>query len=140
MNPGFYKINLNGGLMFAPNFVCTSNFQLSKDDPDINDMEVTDGWKWFNSDSDAYTFFNITPENQPWEVSCMQAKIALNNAGLLDQVETYISTASKNTQLAWELASTFNRNSVLLKELASQLNLTETDIDNLFIAAKEIKV
>ena len=140
MSAGFYKINANGGLMYAPNYVYNANFHLTKDDENLADMEEVNGWKWFDSDSDAYTYFKITPESQPWSVTPLQAKIALNNAGLLDQIEAYIETADKNTQLAWKLASEFRRDSVLLQGIATQLNMTSTDLDNLFAAAKEIEV
>jgi len=140
MNPGFYKINSNGGLMYAPNYVYNANFHLTKEDENKETMEETDGWKWFNTDCDAYTYFKITPESNPWSATPLQAKIALNNAGILDQIETYLATEDKNTQLAWQSASEFRRDSVLLKTIAGKLNLSNEDLENLFIAAKEITV
>ncbi len=137
---GFYKINANGGLMYAPNFVYNKNFQLNKDDPDKEAMAEVDGWKWFDTDSNAYTYFQITPESNPWEVTPLQAKLALHGAGLLESIEAYVKTADKSVQIAWEYASSFNRTSPLLLTLASGLGLTETQLDDLFTAARQIKV
>ena len=84
MSAGFYKVNLlDAGLMYAPNFVYGPGVNLNKTDEDKESMEVTEGWKWFDSDSEAYSFFGITPESQPWSVTPLQAKITLHNAGLL---------------------------------------------------------
>ena len=137
---GFYKINTNGGLMYAPNFVYNKDFQLSKEDSDKETMIETDGWKWFNTDSDAYTYFQIAPESNPWEVTPLQAKLALHGAGLLESIEAYVKTADKSIQIAWEYASSFNRTSPLLLSLAGGLGLTEAQLDDLFEAARQIKV
>lgn len=140
MSEGFYKINTNGGLMYAPNFVYGPGFTLHRDDPNNVNMAEIDGWKWFDRDSDAYTYFQVTPDSNPWEVTPLQAKLALYEAGLLDSIEAFVKTADKSTQIAWEYASSFNRTSPLLLTLAQGLGLTEPQLDELFDAASKIKV
>ena len=141
MSAGFYKVNLlEAGLMYAPNFVYGPGVNLNKNDDGKETMDVTEGWKWFDSDSDAYSFFGITPESQPWSVTPLQAKIALHNAGLLPTIEAYMETADVPTMLAWQTASEFRRDSNMLKAIAAVLNLTDAQIDDLFIAAKTVEV
>lgn len=141
MSAGFYKLNMvSGGLLYAPNYVMGPGFSLSKEDENLTDMEETNGWKWFETDSEAYNYFEITPESQPWTITPLQAKTALYNAGLLESVEAYMETADTPTKLAWNAAQEFSRTSSMLISIGDLLGLSETEIDNLFLAAKEIEV
>lgn len=54
---GFYK--LDGELLYGPNFVLNANYELRKENHDQYIYPV-DGWYWFDNESDAYNFFNIT--------------------------------------------------------------------------------
>jgi hypothetical protein len=141
MSAGFYKVNLvDAGLMYAPNFVHGPGFSLSKNDENKDTMESIEGWKWFNSDSEAYAYYNITPEEQPWSVTPLQAKTALEDAGLLETIESYMITADKKTKIAWDNTSEFRRDSVLLASISQALGLTDAQVDALFEAAKEVEV
>lgn len=73
-------------------------------------------------------------------VSRFQGKAALDDAGLLDQVEDYMAgdDVSRFTRLAWEEAS-FRRGSKMVNDIGSELGLSEEKIDELFLAAKEIE-
>lgn len=64
MNPGFYKINEDeGGLHYAPNFVYNAAFgKLTKEKHGKKDMEMVDGWKWFDSEEEACAYFG-TPNS-----------------------------------------------------------------------------
>ncbi len=58
---GFYK-NDNGTLLYGPNFVMNSNYELRKESKDDHTYPV-DGWYWFDSQTEACEFFGIvTPE------------------------------------------------------------------------------
>ena len=72
-------------------------------------------------------------------VSRFQAKAALDDAGLLDQVEAYMSgeDVPRRVKLAWQEAG-FRRGSKMITVIGSELGLTEEQIDGLFIAAQEI--
>jgi len=71
----------------------------------------------------------------PSVVSMRQARLALLQSGLLDSVETFMLSAPAATKIEWEYATEVNRNYGLVLALAAQLNLSEEDIDNLFITA-----
>jgi len=71
-------------------------------------------------------------------VTPRQARLALNAAGLLDQVEATISAADKPTQLTWEYAVEFRRDDPLINGLGAQLGLTDAQIDALFVTASTL--
>jgi hypothetical protein len=56
---GFYKLNEDNELMCAPNFVCTPDYELYKEQHETYTYPV-DGWSWFNSEQEAADFFGIT--------------------------------------------------------------------------------
>jgi hypothetical protein len=49
---GFYK--LDGEMLFGPNFVLNSNYELHREDHSTYTYPV-DGWTWFDSEEEAYT-------------------------------------------------------------------------------------
>ena len=72
-------------------------------------------------------------------VSRFQAKAALDDAGLLDAIEDYMSgdNVSRRVKLAWQEAS-FSRGSKMVQDVAGAFDLTTEQLDDLFIAAQEI--
>jgi hypothetical protein len=91
--------------------------------------------------------FDVSPPPEPARrVSRLQAKGALLQMGLLDQVETLMAGMDQMTRLAWQEASTFDRASPLLNGLAPYLSwpdgsaLTGADLDQLFLLAETIEV
>ena len=72
-------------------------------------------------------------------VSRFQAKAALDDAGLLDQVEAYMQgdDVPRRVKLAWQEAG-FRRGSKMIADIGAELGLTEEQIDGLFLAAQEI--
>ena len=72
-------------------------------------------------------------------VSRFQAKAALDDAGLLDQVEDYMAgdDVPRRVKLAWQEAQ-FKRGSKMVNDLAGEFDLSEEKLDELFLAAKEI--
>jgi hypothetical protein len=79
-------------------------------------------------------------------VSRFQAKAALLQMGLLDQVEALMAGMDAMTLLAWTEAVEFRRSSPLLNSLVPYLTwpdgkpLTEPDLDDLFNLAQTIEV
>lgn len=72
----------------------------------------------------------------PAKVSRFQARRALKDAGVFDQVESSIAQADEFTQDAWADAQEFRRDSELIATLGASLDL---DLDELFIAAAKIQ-
>lgn len=88
----------------------------------------------------AVTFREIVPPAPfvPQVVSRMQAKLALAQAGLLDQVEANMATKPKAVQIYWSDVSEIHRDHPILTAAANDLGLTQQQIDQLFISAKQI--
>lgn len=91
--------------------------------------------------------YDVTPPVEAEKVvTRLQAKAALLRMGLLDQVEALMGGMDAMTQLAWREAISFDRSSPLLNALAPYLSwpdgtdLSESDIDQLFILAQTIEV
>lgn len=79
------------------------------------------------------------PAPVPASVSRFQAKAALAQAGLLDEVEAIIAQADATTKLAWSDALQFERASPTIASLSAALNLTSAQVDDLFRQAATIR-
>ena len=76
----------------------------------------------------------------PQQVTAFQARAALYNAGLLATVEAAVAASTDEVlKLAWAHALHFDRNSPTIAAMAATLGLSDTDVDNLFIAASQIE-
>lgn len=62
-----------------------------------------------------------------------QARLALLDAGLLDEVEAAITTPSD--RIWWDYSTTVERNHPLVDVVLTALGKTETEIDTMFIEA-----
>jgi len=95
--------------------------RINYDDPEIADpptpTSVYKGGKWV--------------EWVPTTVTPLQARRALRQAGLIDQVNA-AAAATPETKDAWEFASSVERNSVFVATLAGALGLTDDQVDDLF--------
>ena len=74
----------------------------------------------------------------PRSVSPLQARRALLAAGLLSQVQTAVAGADQETQLAWEFATSVDRDSAVVASLAAALGLSPAQLDALFTSAAAI--
>lgn len=75
------------------------------------------------------------PTPVPQAVSMRQASIALELAGLLDDVEAIVATLPRIYQIEWLRASTVQRNNPLVEMVRQQQGMTSEQIDTLFITA-----
>lgn len=71
----------------------------------------------------------------PQSVTMRQARLALLAVGLLPAVTAAIAAAGDAAQIEWEYANEVLRASGLVPAMATALGMTETQIDELFIAA-----
>lgn len=74
----------------------------------------------------------------PQVITIRQAKLVLLSAGLLDDVDVAVSQAPRSTQIEWEYATEVNRTWPTLLALQSILNLSDSEIDNLFIEGSKL--
>lgn len=71
----------------------------------------------------------------PRAVTMRQARLALLNAGLLDDVNAAIAAAGTAEQIEWEYAQEVSRSHGLVPTMATQLGMTSGQLDALFVAA-----
>lgn len=85
---------------------------------------------------------NAPPPAAPSVVSMRQARLALLGAGLLSQVDTALDQMDEPNRSAamieWEYATELRRDHPLVASLSAALELTEQQIDDLFMAAGSI--
>lgn len=91
-----------------------------------------------------YTAEELEARVNQWRqsASCtpFQGKAALFQAGLLDDVEALIADAETDTltKLAWANAVEWKRVSPMITSLATSLEMTDAQVDDLFRAAAQI--
>ena len=107
----------------------------SRDKP--SDAEITDEAERLQAASSAK---RERERLDAMTASRFQAKAAMDDAGLLDQVEDYMAgdDVPRRVKLAWEEAS-FRRGSKMVNDIGAELGLSESEIDELFKVAREIE-
>lgn len=73
----------------------------------------------------------------PTSISMRQGKLHLLSLDLLDSMEAIIST-NRSWQIEWEYSSEVLRTSPLIEILKVNLQLTDDQVDNMFIAASKL--
>lgn len=73
----------------------------------------------------------------PQSITARQTRLVLLSLGLLDDVDALVA-ADRAYQITWEYATEIERNNPILIALATQLNMTDVQIDNLFIAGAKL--
>lgn len=99
------------------------------------------GWLW-NKERGFYSL-DIIPQEPinpvPQMVSMRQARLALLEVGLLDNVEQIINLLPEplksKARIEWEYATEVRRDWPTLIQIAGHLNLTSEYVDDLFILA-----
>jgi len=134
----FYKRN-GEELLVAPNFVHAPDYSLTAGTKDEHTYPV-DGWYWFDTLDAAMDGMRTVTDVQ--SVSMRQARLALHAAGLLTSVDAAIAAMPEPdktaAQITWEFAQTVDRGFGMVPQLAAALGMTETQIDDLFIAAAQL--
>lgn len=79
---------------------------------------------------------------QPLQVTRFQARAALAQAGLFDAVDAMMQDTQTPiiTRLEWQDKQTFKRDSATVQWAATQLGLTSSQVDALFLAASQIQI
>lgn len=71
----------------------------------------------------------------PIGVTKRQARLALLEAGLLSTVDSFVATQSAEVQIYWNDSQEIYRRHPLILSLSAELNLSESQVDDLFISA-----
>ena len=95
--------------------------------------------RWLNAGNTPEPADPTPPTPVPIEVTQRQARMALHSLGLLTTVEAAINALPDpprtEARIAWDFSNTVQRGNPFVSQLAALLGFTETDLDNLFIAA-----
>ena len=92
--------------------------------------------------------YRLLPDPEPVQsisdiptITRFQAKAALLNAGLLEQVDAAVAASDDPlVKLAWSEAQTFERISPAILAITDDLGMAPQEVNDLFIAAKKISV
>jgi len=83
-----------------------------------------------------------TPKPEPTQVTRRQAKIYLHRQGLLDAVESALDELDEpmktEGRIEWEEALTFDRANPLIAMIASVMEWSESELDEMYIEANKI--
>lgn len=80
-----------------------------------------------------------TPPNPTVDVvSARQFKLRLFYMGLLDAVEAWVSSQTKDVQIAFEYSGSFVKDSPMMQEGFSAMGFTEAQINDFFIEASKL--
>ena len=85
-----------------------------------------------NLDAEAASFFDDEPEPVPQSVSPANFCIALDQLGLLDEVEAYVATLPRAAQIKWQRATSIDRDSPLITAAAQSENWSVEQVDEVF--------
>jgi len=83
----------------------------------------------------AVIYAKTVPDEVPMTAACE----ALINAGLYETIDAYINTLTAIDKNWWDRSAVINRRFPLVAQVQVQLNLTDQQIDQLFIAAEQIR-
>ena len=111
------------------------NYQLTFEPAIVKNVTVTQPMEQITLVGGQVLQTPITAvSNVPQTITRFQALAVLHNAGLLAQAQAAVTASTDPlVGLAWNNAQSFERNSPMLASLAATLNITATQLDNLFI-------
>jgi len=139
MSAGFYKyFSETQEILYAPNRVHTPIGSVTKE----TKGEI-DGWKWFDSEYEAYAANNMTPLNPELSNTIMKAqlKIALKRDNKLVAFKDAVASSTDEVQTWWEDTAEFKRESKkLIKVLKDGLGMNNNHIDLLFAEARTVEI
>lgn len=124
---------VNNGQIIAAS-IDISNLWPNGNEVLISDAELEIGDYW-----DGIQITKEVVPEIPFTVTSYQAKMALQKANLFDFVDSTIANSANNElKIAWTEATYFDRNSRFILEMQPILQLSDTQIDDLFVEAAKI--
>ncbi len=74
-------------------------------------------------------------------ISMAQCRTQLAREGLLSNVQIFVdSSNNEELQIAWEYATRLKRDNILFTQVATMLNKTEEQIDEMYLSSLEIDI
>jgi len=96
--------------------------------------EVAPGWSYADGEFSEPEVVQPS-QSVPASVTMRQARLALLDAGYLDDVNAAIASVGGAALIEWEYAQTVDRASPLVESMGSILDLDDDSIDGLFLSA-----
>ncbi len=117
---------------------------------DFASMQAVNNFKLWNPEWADIEAVSYTEEPQPeavivpQEIAMWQLRGAVTKAGLKDAVDAALNELPEPNRtlagIAWEYANNILRNSPTVAFLQQKLNLTDEQVDNLFIGGAAIEI
>ena len=105
----------------------------------LSDGQIPNQVQEWLDEGNAISPYVAPPSPQVTQVTAYQAKIQLSRAGLYDSVVTTVNTSDNpEFKIAWEVATSFERNSPFILAFQPELGLTDEQVDDLFQQASQI--
>ncbi|MBP0492882.1 hypothetical protein [Roseomonas indoligenes] len=101
-------------------------------------QSVGEGWLYDGSTFSEPPHAEAPQDPVPASITPRQARLALLQAGLLDEVDAAVAAAGRAAQLEWEYATVVERSGTLVESLAAGIPLTDQQVDNLFRTASSL--
>jgi len=126
---------MNNAILRMYQGITENDFKLQDDGEGVYFKE----WNWSepqpNIEDVIAESLKVIP---PSIVSMRQARLALLQSGLLSTVNAAIAAGGDADKIEWEYAADVDRNSPLVQNMKVGLNLSDTDLDNLFTLASTL--
>ena len=108
-------------------------------------LYIADGWRDYTED-DWAAYHECIANGGEWvrnavpkSISKLQGLLYLYNIGRLAELEAIIKAIDGIHELAYNASHQWDRDSTMIKYMASQMQMTDAEIDDLFINAAQIK-
>ena len=131
---GGFKLLLNGELAMIQTINTETGEALTEENKEATAQAVVAAYQTA-VDAPQVPFVDPLSSNVPGVVTMRQARLALLQSGLLDEVEAAVNAADQATRITWEFSSEVQRGNAFVATLASALGLTNQQLDELFILA-----
>lgn len=124
-------------------FSCDGNVVQSGVPFELNGLAYP--WNWLDlaspEDLKAHGFVvEEVPDASPVPeiITPRQARLALEQAGLLEKIEQAVAASNKPTQISWEWASEIRRDDPIINTMKVSLAISDAQLDALFKQAAEL--